>query len=369
MLCPRDEADLAEIVASASGPLEPLAGGSLRSVGKPLAGEVLDLSSLAGIVQYEPDELVLSARAATPLEKIERVLGEHGQRLGFEPPDWGPLLGATGRPTLGGVLAANASGSRRVAAGAARDHFLGFRAVSGRGERFKGGGRVFKNVTGYDLPKLLAGSWGTLAVLTEVTVRLTPTAEHERTLLVPARDPATAVRTMTEALGSPCEVSAAAFVPRRGVALRLEGFAASVSARAQALLEQLGRPEVGALEDAESRELWRAVGAVRPLASHPIVWRLSVPPSDAARLIERLAPDDYVLDWGGGLIWMGCAQADAARVRGALASGHALLVKAPPAVRAAIPVFQPLSAPLTAVMARLKTVFDPAARLNPGRMS
>lgn len=369
MLRPRDEADLAEIVASASGPLEPLAGGSLRSVGKPLVGEVLDLSPLAGIVHYEPDELVLSALAATPIEEIERVLAEHGQRLGFEPPDWALLLGATGRPTLGGVLAANASGSRRLSAGAARDHFLGFRAVSGRAERFKGGGRVFKNVTGYDLPKLLAGSWGTLAVLTEVTVRVTPAAEHERTLLVPASDPATAVRTMTDALGSSCEVSAAAFLPRRGVALRLEGFAASVTARARALLEGLGRPEVDTLEDAESRELWRAVGAVQPLAAHPIVWRLSVPPSDAARLIERLAPDDYVLDWGGGLIWMGCAQADAERVRGALSSGHALLLKAPPAVRAATPVFQPLPAPLAAVMARLKTVFDPAARLNPGRMS
>jgi glycolate oxidase FAD binding subunit len=368
MLSPRDEADLAEIVASASGPLEPLAGGSLRSIGKPVAGETLDLSRLTGIVRYEPAELVLTVLAATPLDEIDRVLAEHRQRLAFEPPDWAPLLGSHGHPTLGGVLAANVSGSRRIAAGAARDHFLGFRAVSGRGERFKGGGRVVKNVTGYDLPKLLAGSWGTLAVLTEVTVRVNPAPEHERTLLVPASEPASAVHAMTDALGTSCEVSAAAYLPHRGVALRLEGFAVSVAARAAGLLERLARPEVEVLEDRESRALWSAVGAAQPLAGHPIVWRLSVPPSDAARIIGRLAPEDYLLDWGGGLIWIGCAQADGERVRGVLGSGHALLVKAPPAVRASMPVFQPLAAPLASVMARLKAAFDPDARLNPGRM-
>ncbi len=369
MLCPRDEADLVEILAGATGALEPVAGGSLRSIGKPVAGEILDLSRLAGIVDYEPEELVLTARAATPLEAVERVLGEHRQRLGFEPPDWAPLLGSAGRATLGGVLAANASGSRRISAGAARDHFLGFHAVSGRGERFKGGGRVVKNVTGYDLPKLLAGSWGTLAVLTEVTVRVSPAPEHERTLILAAIDPASAVRAMAEALGSSCEVSAAAFVPRRGVALRLEGFTASVAARAAALLERLGPRQDASLEDGDSRRFWAAVGTAQMLAASPIVWRLSVPPSDAAGIIERLAPDDYLLDWGGGLIWLGCDRADEAQVRGALQSGHALLVKAPPAVRAAVPVFQPLAAPLAALVGRLKAAFDPHARLNPGRMS
>jgi glycolate oxidase FAD binding subunit len=369
MLCPRDEADLAEIVAGASGALEPVAGGALRAIGKPVTAELLDLSQLAGIVHYEPDELVLTARAATPLEAIERVLGEHRQRLGFEPPDWAPLLGSAGRPTLGGVLAANASGSSRISAGAARDHFLGFRAVSGRGERFKGGGRVVKNVTGYDLPKLLAGSWGTLAVLTEVTVRVDPAPERERTLLFPASHPREAVLTMAAALGSACEVSAAAFVPRSGVALRLEGFAPSVAARATALLERFDRADAAALEDGESRRFWSVLGSAQSLAGHPVVWRLSVPPADAADLIERLAPEDYLLDWGGGLLWIGCAQADAERVRGALRSGHALLIKAPPAVRAAHAVFQPLAAPLAAVMARVKAAFDPEARLNPGRMS
>jgi glycolate oxidase FAD binding subunit len=369
MLRPRDEADLAEIIAGTSAALEPVGGGSLRSIGRPVQGEMLDLSALEGILDYEPDELVLSARAATPLVAIESALRERRQRLAFEPPDWAPLLGSTGAATLGGLLAANASGSRRLTGGAARDHFLGFRAVSGRGERFKGGGRVVKNVTGYDLPKLLAGSWGTLAVLTEVTVRVSPAPEHERTFILQAAGPSAAVDTMAIALGSQCEVSAAAFVPRRGVALRLEGFAPSVAARAAALLEGLGRPEGTWLEQDESRTFWSAVGAVEPLQARSIIWRLSVPPGDAAAIIERLAPVDYLLDWAGGLIWIACEEADAESVRGALRRGHARLIKAPPAVRAAAQVFEPLAAPLAAVVARLKAAFDPGARLNPGRMS
>jgi glycolate oxidase FAD binding subunit len=365
---PRDEADLAEIIASTSSALEPVAGGSLRSIGKPVQGEALDLSALEGILDYEPEELVLTARAATPLTAIEHALRERGQRLAFEPPDWAHLLAATGRPTIGGVLAANASGSRRLTGGAARDHFLGFRAISGRGERFKGGGRVVKNVTGYDLPKLLAGSWGTLAVLTEVTLRVSPSPEHERTLILPAAGPAAAVSAMTRALTSQCEVSSAAFLPRRGVALRLEGFQPSVAARADALLERLGRPEATWLEHDGSRAFWSAVGEVQPLQSHSILWRLSVPPSDAAAIVERLAPVDYLLDWGGGLIWIACNAADAESVRGALPRGHATLIKAPAAVRAVTEVFQPLAAPLAAVSARLKSAFDPGARLNPGRM-
>jgi glycolate oxidase FAD binding subunit len=369
MLRPRDEADVAEIIATASGALELVAGGTLRTIGKSVPGELLDLSLLAGIVAYEPGELVLTAHAATPLAAIESALAEHRQRLAFDPPDWTSLLGSVGYPTLGGVLAANLSGSRRIAAGAARDHFLGFRAVSGRGERFKGGGRVVKNVTGYDLPKLLAGSWGTLAVLTEVTVRVHPAPEHERTLLMPAGDPAAAIRAMSAALGSQCDVSAAAFAPRSGVALRLEGFVASVSARAAALLERLGQPECAWLDGSASRRFWSAVGAAQPVAAHPIVWRLSVPPGDAAAIIERLAPEDYLLDWGGGLIWIGGDRADADRIRPALRSGHARLIKAPPEVRASTSAFQPLAAPLAAVMAHLKQAFDPAGRLNPGRMS
>ncbi len=373
MFRPRDEADVAEIIATTSCPLEPIAGGSKRGIGRPVAAEILDVSALSGIVDYEPGELVLTARAATPVEEVAEVLGGCAQRLAFEPPDWARLLGASGKPTIGGVLAANLSGPRRITAGAARDHFLGFRAVSGRGERFKAGGRVVKNVTGYDLPKVLAGSWGTLAVLTEITVRAHPVPEHERTLLLPGRQLVSAVRSMTDALTSACEVSAAAFLPQRAVALRLEGFVPSVSARAAALLALLDEPDPLWLEGEDSRRFWGEVGAAEPLAAHPIVWRLSVPPSDAVGIIERLAPRDYLLDWGGGLIWIGAGEADgeadAQRVRGALRGGHATLLKAPAEIRAATPVFQPLPGSLGAVTARLRAAFDPSGRLNPGRMS
>ena len=366
-LRPRDVGDLVEIVAGHPRPLEPLGGGSKRAIGRPVPADPLDLGAFAGIRAYEPAELVLTAGAATPLAAVERVLGESAQRLAFEPPSFRALLGVAAERTLGGVLAANIAGSRRVTAGAARDHFLGFRAVSGRAEVFKGGGSVVKNVTGYDLPKLLAGSWGTLAVLTDVTIRVVPAAEVERTLFVAKRTAHEGVAAMTAALGSPHDVSAAAFDPKRGVALRVEGFAASVAAREAALRTLLGG--AGAtLEAAESRSFWADAGGAAALAEWAAVWRISVPPSDAPRVVEELDAERYLLDWGGGLIWAAFATVDAARVRSAVRGGHATLWKAPLESRAATAVFQPLPAALAAATRRVKHAFDPADRLNPGRL-
>ncbi|HEX6998118.1 MAG TPA: FAD-binding protein [Gammaproteobacteria bacterium] len=367
-IAPRDARDLAEALREHPGPLEPVGAGSKRSVGRPVAADLLDLAALAGVVDYAPEELVLTARAATPLAAVEELLAARGQRLAFEPPSHAALLGAPAGQTIGGVLAANLSGPRRPAAGAARDHFLGFAAVTARGEPFKAGGRVVKNVTGYDLPKLLAGSWGTLAVLTEVTVRVAPAPEVERTLLVPARTPAQAVALSTTALASPCEVSGAAFEPGRGLALRIEGFEPSVAARAARLLELLGRPEAEVLEGEASGRLWRAVGGADALAGWPVVWRLSVPPSDAPAVLAALEPEHYFLDWGGGRIWAAYDAVDAARVRGAVARGHALLFKAPASARAAVDVFDSGPPAAAALAARVKQAFDPDGKLNPGRM-
>src|SRR5438067_12066482 len=215
---PADLNELRDAVAealAAEEPLEVVAGGSKRGLGRPLqTPHSLDLSRLAGIRDYAPSELVLTAGAATPLAEIERVLAENGQVLAFEPPGWCGLLGVDeASPTLGGVLACNLSGPRRIKAGAARDHFLGFRAVSGRAEIFKAGGKVVKNVTGYDLPKLMAGSYGTLAVLEEVTIKVLPRPETVATILFAGLIPAAAVRLMGAALGSPHEVSGAAYLP------------------------------------------------------------------------------------------------------------------------------------------------------------
>ena len=368
-LRPRDESDLAEILATHPRPLEPVGGGTKRAIGRPVAADALELAALAGIVAYEPAELVLTARAATPLAQIEALLGQHRQRLAFEPPDPQPLLGDSGTPTIGGVLASNSSGPRRLSAGAARDHFLGFHAVSGRGERFRGGGRVVKNVTGYDLPKLIAGSWGTLAVLTEVTVRVLPAAEHDCTLLFEALEPEAAVSVFARALGSSCEVTAAALEPQHGLALRLEGIPESVRVRAARLIELLGVPLRAELAGEDSRSWWVRVGAAAPLAAAPIVWRLSVPPTDAPRILRELRPERYLVDWAGGLVWIGLRSCDPERIRAVVREGHATLIKAPPQVRAVTRVFPPLPPALAAVAARLKSAFDPVGRLNPGRMS
>lgn len=368
VLAPRDATDVAEIVASHPRALEPVGGGSLRDVGRPVDADVLALDALAGVLSYEPAELVLTALAGTPLAAIERELASQSQRLAFEPPDFCSLLGVSRPRTIGGVLAANLAGSRRVSAGAARDHFLGCEAVTGRGELFKAGGRVVKNVTGYDVPKLLAGSWGTLAVLTSVTLRVVPLAETERTLIVPRATAEEAIGVLGAALGSPYDVSAAAFDHERGCLLRLEGFAVSVAARAAGLVRSLRLADVTALDAAESRTLWADVGGAAALAPWPVVWRISVPPTDAPRLLAALAPEHLLLDWGGGLIWAGFADADSARVRGALREGHATLFKAPRAARASQPVFQPQPPALAAATRRVKHAFDPDERLNPGRL-
>jgi glycolate oxidase FAD binding subunit len=368
-LRPRDAADVAEIIRTHPRALAPAGAGSKRAIGHPVDADYLDLSVLAGILEYEPAELVLCARAATPLVTIEAALSAHGQRLAFEPPDFGRLLGMSVSQTLGGVLAANLAGSRRVFAGAARDHFLGFDAVSGRGEVFKAGGKVVKNVTGYDLPKLLAGSWGTLAVLTDVTIRVAPAPEVERTLIVPTSTVGQGVAILTAALGSPFEISGAAFDPQQGCLLRLEGFESSVAARSAGVLTALGDPEALQFHADASRSLWRDIGDAVALAGWPIVWRISVPPSDATRVLAALDPERYLLDWGGGLIWAAYRELDAARVRGALHSGHATLLRAPLSARTqSTPVFQPQSPALAAVAARVKAAFDPHGKLNPGRM-
>ncbi|HEV2334378.1 MAG TPA: glycolate oxidase subunit GlcE [Stellaceae bacterium] len=385
---------------AAAEPVELVGGGSKRGLGRPLqTAHTLDLSRLAGIRDYAPSELVLTAGAATPLAEIERALGEAGQMLAFEPPDWRGFLGvpdedSTG-PTLGGILATNLSGPRRITAGAARDHFLGFHAVSGRGEIFKAGGKVVKNVTGYDLSKLMAGSYGTLAALEEVTVKVLPRPEAVATVLFARVEPPAATALMAAALGSPHEVSGAAYLPagtamplgvplRQGtVALRVEGPGPSVAFRCDSLLREHGTAGTAeALADADSLAFWRGVAEVAPLAAEGerAVWRISVAPArgiEVAEAIARALDAMWLLDWGGGLIWVSVpeiADAGAQVIRRAIrgadgrGTGHAMLARASPAMRRAVAVFEPQPAPLAALSRRVKDAFDPAHILNPGRM-
>ena len=400
---PADLTELRDQIAgalAAEEPVELVAGGSKRGLGRPVqTAHQLDLTRLSGIRDYAPSELVLTAGAGTPIDEIERVLEEAGQMLAFEPPDWRRLLGSGGQdgpgPTLGGVLGCNLSGPRRIKAGAARDHFLGFRAVSGRGEIFKAGGKVIKNVTGYDLPKLMAGSYGTLAALEEVTVKVLPRPETVATLLFTNIEPAAAGHLMTVALGSPHEVSGAAYLPVETalspaslnsdgtVALRLEGPAQSVEFRRDSLIrEHVTEGVCEILSGPEAIAFWRAIGeatALSGLASRA-VWRISVAPARGAELgqaISRALDALWFLDWGGGLLWAAVAETGDAGteiIRAAIRgpdgrnTGHATLVKGSPALRGSVAVFEPQPAPLAALSRRVKDAFDPAHILNPGRM-
>lgn len=401
-------------------PLEIVGRGTKRGLGRPIqAGATLDLSGLSGIVAYEPAELILTCLAGTPLAEVESALAAKSQQFAFEPGDWGPIYGAAvGQGTIGGALACNLSGPRRLKAGAARDHFLGVAAVSGRGEIFKAGGKVVKNVTGYDLPKLLCGSYGTLAVMAEVTLKVLPASEKSRTVLLFGLDDGRAVAAMSAALNSPHEVASAAHLPARvasrtGVelvikagaavtAVRIEGPGPSVEHRCAALRSELGAGiATEELHSLRSMMFWRAVRDVAPLLpdKEAQLWRLSVPPAAGARVImdimsglsrsdfpsplrgrvreggETTHPAlDYYFDWAGGLIWLALpprADAGAAVIRAAIArqgGGHATLMRAGEDVRLAVPVFEPQSEPLAALSARVKDSFDPQRILNPGRM-
>lgn len=381
--------------AAEEAPLEIVGHGSKRGIGRPAQTEhTLDLSKLTGVTLYEPEELVLAADAGTPLVEIESLLAEHGQQLAFEPMDYGPLLGgAPGRGTIGGALATNLSGPRRLKAGAARDHILGIEAVAGRGEAFKAGGRVVKNVTGYDLSKLMAGSWGTLSVLANVTFKVLPAAETETTLAIRGLLDEEAAAAMSLALGSSAEVSSAAHLPE-GVAilvdrgglgsdaatlLRLEGFPPSIAYRL-AILETLLK-NAGALQRIDgdrSRAVWRDIRDCVPFAdgTDRPVWRISTPPADSHHMTLALRRDIQATafyDWQGGLIWlrMEGGEPEAERIRALVkkfGGGHATLVRASAALRAATAVFEPQPTAHAALSARLKAEFDPRGILNPGRM-
>ena len=373
---PSSEAELAEIIAAAEAPFEVTGTATRRGLGRPMqTAATLDLSGCSGVIAYEPEELILEVGAGTRLSEIEALLAARRQQLAFEPPDWSALLGAPHSGTVGGLVACNLSGPRRIKAGAVRDHILGVRGVTGAGNVFKAGARVVKNVTGYDLPKLLTGAHGTLAAMTAVILKVLPAPETEETVVLTGLDDTGAVNAMSLAMQSSCEVAAAAFIPGEAVYLRLEGVAHSVAYRRDQLAKALKRP-VEVMAERSSAARWRAIrdGALfvnRP--EHPL-WRLSVAPSQAPGIIRRLKETldiRYVFDWAGGLVWLEVppsADASADAIRAAMNGGHATLIRAPQAIRASVAVFEPQDASLAALSRRVKDSFDPRHILNPGRM-
>ena len=375
MMRPETEAELAECIAGATSSLR-IQGGGTRPVGRPVDGTVLSATCLSGVTLYDPGALTLVAGAGTPLADVEGALATEGQRLAFEPMDHRGLLGTDGAPTIGGVVAANVSGPRRVSAGACRDFALGVRFVDGTGQILKNGGRVMKNVTGYDLVKLMAGSWGTLGVLSEVSLKVLPTPETSAMLLIKGLGTEAAIEAMSTALCSPFEVTGAAHSPRGAdgdpeTMIRVEGFAVSVAYRAGRLKDLLAgfgelRVEDDPTKTAAGWTWVRDVEAFHGIAGD--VWRISVKPSDAPKVAQRLNAQQMLFDWGGGLIWALMPEGVDARGRIGTVPGHATLVRASAKTLAKIASFPPEPPALSMLSVGLRAKFDPRGILNPGLM-
>jgi glycolate oxidase FAD binding subunit len=401
----RDAKDVEEVVRAAIAneqPLEIIGHGSKRGIGHAMAtNAVLDVSALNAITAYEPNELIVTLQAGAPLGDVLSLIDAKNQQFAFEPMNTAPLLGTPALGTIGGMIAAGLAGPRRIKAGGARDHLLGAHAVSGFGDSFKTGGKVVKNVTGYDLCKLLAGSWGTLSVMTEVTLKVMPKPEAERTLLLRGLDDSAANKAMTAALGSPFDVSGAAHLPKSAfrtrteglgdiagqsealTVLRLEGITASAAHRAGSLRELLAPFGTATLvEDIASAALWAVIRDVLPFAADGAlgawpVWRIVCPPASGAALGTLLAREtggDVIYDWGGGLIWAALppksdAHASAVRERTNAVGGHATLIRAAEDIRRGVDVFHPQAAGIAALSERVRASFDPKTILNRGRLT
>lgn len=397
----RNAGDVEEVVRSAIAseqPLDIIGHGSKRRIGQLTAtNAVLDLSALNAVVSYEPNELIVTAQAGAPLGDLLSLIDSKSQQFAFEPLDTGPLLGTSGRGTVGGMIAAGLAGPRRIRAGGVRDHLLGAHAVSGFGESFKTGGKVVKNVTGYDLCKLLAGSWGTLAVMTEATLKVMPRPEAERTLVLRGLDDIRANRAMTAALGSPFDVSGAAHLPASSLrpevdglgspreavtVIRLEGITASAAHRAASLAKQLSTfGTVDIIEDDASAKVWSAVRDIMPFAANgPLgawpVWRIVCPPVSGGAIgqaLTRQTGGEVIYDWGGGLIWAALppqpdASASVVRKQVDAVGGHATLLRAWDEMRHVVDVFHPQAPGVAALEERVRVSFDPRAIFNRGRM-
>jgi glycolate oxidase FAD binding subunit len=390
------EDSIVAAVADAVRTREPLlvqGNGTKSGMLRPVqAARTLSTAGLSGINLYAPKELIISAWAGTPLPEIEAALAEAGQHLIAEPPDFSELLGVTGKPqTLGGVVATNLSGPRRVAWGAMRDHVMGVRAVTGRAEVIRSGGRVLKNVTGLDLCKLLTGSHGTLGVITEITLKVLPAPRATGTLVLPGLDATDGVAALSAALGSPFGVSGAAWLPAEAAVripslagvggsatlIRIEEFPASVEYRIGRLKDQFAMDGAVIFDTEVSKAVWKDVRDARPLAlstAENAVWRISVRPSAGPLVLETLRPRgvEGFLDWGGGLVWLsGPAHTvthAAVEAAAQAANGTWTLLRARDTLRSAVRVVPDEVAALARITAGVKAAMDPAGILNPGRM-
>lgn len=370
--------ELSEIILSAAADETTLGihgGRSKQEIGAPTVdADRLDMRRFSGVVDYDPPELVLTVRAGTALSEVQSRVAEQGQMLAFDPWDHGRMMGREpGAATIGGVVAAGVAGPRRLSAGGARDHLLGFEAVNGRGEVFKAGSRVVKNVTGFDLSKLVTGSWGRIVAITQLTLKVLPRPESSETLLIRGLAPDVAVAQMGAALASPAAVAAAAHVPswedQPATLLRLEGIGESVTARASALRAMLGAgATLDRMDGSVADMLWGRVADADLLHRDRPLWRIVIAPSRAAAFVDALGHADWLIDWGGALVWA-ATDLDANVIRDAArsAGGHAMLVRAGPRLRHRVPAFHPPDPGVGRLERRLRNAFDPDGVFDTGR--
>lgn len=397
---PNSDKDVLALVAQAGADkktIEIIGGGTKRQIGQPNSCDIQLLSSgLSGIVDYKPSELVMSAKAGTSLDEINQHLDEHGQMLAFEPPDYGALLGQDAGATIGGIFATNLSGSRRLSVGAARDALLGVRFVNGQAQMIKTGGKVMKNVTGLDLVKLMAGSWGTLGFMTDVTFKVLPKPETTTTLLLQGLSDEAAAKAMAHAMAQTVEVASCAHLPKdvaqpmaiKGVSdaitcFRLEGLAPSVAIRSDKLKSHLADfGDISVLSAKASQTLWSDIAAVKPFHAcedepgneGKVLWKISVPPMAGYALVSQIASQTHLrafYDWQGGLVWL-CLQngahGDFVRMVAKQLGGYATLICADDHTRQTIATFEPQPKPVAALKARIKSKLDPKSIFNPDRM-
>jgi glycolate oxidase FAD binding subunit len=374
----RTEGEVAEIVRDFGGrgrSLEIVSGGSKRGFGRHAPCDaILDVDALSGIVSYEPDELVITARAATPLHEIETALAVKKQMLAFSPVDWGPLFGAPeDRTTLAGIVATNGSGSRAVKAGRVRDHLIGCRFINGEGEIIHAGGRVVKNVTGFDIPKLMCGAFGTLGVLTELTFRVAPAPERASSAVVKV-EAEQGFRVLRHAAGLPVDATGLAYLPESVCAvIRIEGSNAAAEDKLALLQQNFPAAEPHMLDDRETMVLFGALGKGAPLLGGGAdLWRMVLPSAGAHEAVVASGAARWFADWAGSLLWLELPadQATAQELRAITAriGGDAILIRGSEAARAELEVFAPEPPARAALTRSVKAAFDPKRVLNPGRM-
>jgi len=396
-LRPTSEEDIANIVKHCykkNIPLEISGLGSKKKIGRNFQSQkTLELSDYSGIIKYEPEELYIKVKSGTPIKEIKNELDKKNQQLAFEPTDFGSVFeGTNNEGSIGGVLSCNFSGPRRFKVGSARDHILGFKGVNGKGEIIKSGGTVVKNVTGYDLCKLITGSFGTLSIFTEISVKVLPKADLTKTLVIENPHLKKGLEYLNTALGSSTDPSGGVFYPdyfrshfifndltTEGpiTAIRIEGSKLSVDERINQLLKEFNirSKEVSILDPTQSNIFWentRCLKVFTNLKSNLI--KVTVPASETFNLINKFKPYDvkYFIDWGGNLIWLQIDELDLNKleeIRSLVKNvgGYLTIIKVEDSLKASIDIFT-IDDVKYKISEKIKKSFDPKRILNPGKM-